>query len=165
MEMILILLFAALVLSVAGVRALLHRRYVASILYIVFAAVPVSILIIFYISLRPKTDLESAVVRANQLIAAAGGSDRICDEAGQIFERFGVSKEKDLTDAELSDYPAIAALKGHFVIIEPDSYIRIRFGTHTDGFEFAIPDRNCRAQLLNRGSSYKLGNSCIVLVR
>ena len=62
-------------------------------------------------TIRPVTDLPSAGVKANKLIASVGGPSKICDEANQMFRRFSVTNVKFFHDSsELKDYPSIAAL-------------------------------------------------------
>lgn len=92
---------------------------------------------------KPVTDLQSADVQAKQLLDSVGGTSKVCDEAVQIFKRFGVSKEIFLSPGELIDYPAVAAL-GTFHSIRPGHppYLSVRVGSHRDGFFIEIADTN-----------------------
>jgi hypothetical protein len=100
--------------------------------------------------LRPVTDVKSAVVQANQLMASAGGPTKVCDEAKQLFKRYEGLHGKDIwfTDADLADCPAIAALakaSRHGAVIEPGENrfpprIEIWIGTRLDGYTIHIVD-------------------------
>lgn len=156
------------VTGVAGAmiaKKLLGRRSVVFTVFFVLAAIAAGIAILVHAA-RPKTDIESAVVRANQLVATVGGPAKVCDEANQMFKRFGVSKQKFLTTAELRDYPAIAAL-GRWPVIFPGSppYISIRVGTHIDGFCFVIPDTDSPGKYPRDNRTVELRDSCVFVQR
>jgi hypothetical protein len=83
-----------------------------------------------------KPSLESVAAQANQLIAAAGGPTKVCNEADKIFARFGM-KSKFLRSRDLNDCPALDALgREHGVVIFPPC-ISIHIGGH-NGFFITI---------------------------
>jgi len=138
---------------------------VRSIAFFTLAMIAAAVVIVFFMT-RPVTDLESAGVQANQLIASVGGPAKVCDEAGQMFRRFGVSEVKFFDPAELKEYPAIAAL-GKVRGIWPGSSprISIRVGTHRDGFFIEIADTNSPAKYPKTSNALELVESCIFVHR
>src|SRR2546427_284764 len=91
-------------------------------------AIPVIVIGLVMYMTKPEMNAESAGIQAKQLIASVGGPSKVCDEASQMFKRFGVSTEERFFNAsELKDYPTIAAL-GEVDGIWPGSppYIKIR---------------------------------------
>lgn len=88
-------------------------------------------------------DIKPARDQANQLIAAVGGPTKVCDEASQIFFRFGISNFRFLTPSELRNYPAIAALgKAQAIVPGFPSTISIQTGTKWNTFFIEIVDTN-----------------------
>jgi hypothetical protein len=86
---------------------------------------------------------ESAAAQARLLIQKVGGAGKICSEANRIFTRFGVNEFKLFSPSELSDYPAISGLGKVDAIYPGDPpYIKIRVGTHINGYIIAILDTN-----------------------
>jgi hypothetical protein len=151
-------------------KKLIGGRKIVFVLLAIFAMVAAAVLILIYTT-RPVTDVESAGVQARKLIASVGGPAKICDEANQMFKRFGESKEKFLETSELKDYPAVAALAalGNFggIWIRPDSppHFSIRVGNHRDGFFIEIADTNSPAKYLKSPNSLELLDSCIFVHR
>src|SRR3989442_14855937 len=107
-------------------------------------------------------DLKSAGTQAEQLITKAGGAAKVCDEACQMFKRFGGSQVKVFSASELEHYPAIAAL-GEVDGIWPGSpaYIKIRVGTHIRGFMIEIADTNSPVKYVKSPNTLELVDSCV----
>jgi hypothetical protein len=92
-------------------------------------------------------------IAAQQLLIKAGSSKLVCEEADKLFQKYKNDSYVFLDQSELkSDYPAIASL-GRVYGIEPEepklgafpgspSYIRVRVGTHFDGFFIDIVERD-----------------------
>ena len=131
----------------------------------VFAVLAAGTLVLIYTT-RPATNLESAGVQANQLLAAAGGPVKVCDEANQMFKRFGVTKVKFFDAAELKDFPSLNAL-GMVRGIWPGSppRISIRVGTHRNGFFFDIADTNSPGKYPKSPDTLELVDSCVFVHR
>jgi hypothetical protein len=108
---------------------------------------------------KPVTNRGSAGSEARKLLAGVGGSSNVCNEADQVFKRFGVAKETFFDSSDLKAYPAIAALGGVCVIF-PDNPPRlsIRIGNHRNGFFIDIPDTNSPAK-------YPVSSDTIELVK
>ena len=144
------------------------RRMALFVALIIFAALAAGVLVLIYTT-RPVTDLKSAGVQANQLIASVGGPARVCDEANQMFKRFGVSELKSFYhDSELKDYPAIAGLGTvDRIRIYPGSppYIAIQVGTHLNGFMIEIADTNGPGKYPTSPGTLELVNSCVFVHR
>jgi hypothetical protein len=145
------------------------RRMALFAALIIFAALAAGVLVLIYTT-KPVTDLKSAGVKANQLMASAGGTGKVCKEASEIFRRFGVSKQRFFSFSELKDYPAIAALctpDMDRVCLYPGqpSYIAIRVGTHRDGFIIEIADTNCPGKYPASPGTLELVNSCVFVHR
>jgi hypothetical protein len=136
--------------------------------FFTLAMIAAAILIIIY-TIRPVTDLKSAGVQANQLIASVGGPAKVCDEANQMFRRFGVSKQKFFFNAsELKEYPAIAGLGTvDRICIYPGSppYIAIQVGTHLNGFMIEIADTNSPGKYPKSSGTLELVDSCVFVHR
>jgi hypothetical protein len=141
----------------------------------IFFSIAAGIGILRY-ALRPVTDVKSAVVQANQLIASVGGPTKVCDEAKQIFKRLRVSEAttRDLTYAELSDCPAIASLGraskfGRAAIHggggDFPPYIDMRFGSHWNCYWIVIADTNGPAKYPGSTYTAELADSCIFVHR
>lgn len=124
---------------------------------------------IFTYTIRPVTDLPSAGVKANKLIASVGGPAKICDEANRMFRAFNVTNVKFFYHtSELRDYPSIAALgTPDRIIIYSGSppYIAIRVGTHLDGFFIKIIDTNGPGTYVKSPNTLQLGDSCVYVHR
>jgi hypothetical protein len=148
-----------------NLKELIGRRKVVFLVFFILAAIAGGIVILIYTT-KPNTNLKSAGVQANQLMAAVGGPAKVCNEASQMFKRFGVSKEKFLTSAELKDYPAIAALgTAQVILLGSPPHISIRVGTHRDGYFIEIADTNSPAQYPHSGNSIELVDSCVFVHR
>jgi len=115
---------------------------------------------------RPTLDLESAGEQANLLVARVGGAAKIRKEANQIFRRFAVTNIHFFSASELKDYPAIFAL-GQVDGIWADSpaYIKVRVGTHINGYIIHIVDTNSASKYVNLSNSVEIGDSCIFVHR
>lgn len=124
---------------------------------------------IFIHTMKPVTDLQSAGVKANKLVASVGGPSKICDEANKMFQRFNVTNVKFFYYAsELRDYPSIAALgTPDRISIYSGSppYIAIRVGTHLDGFFIKIIDTNGPGTYVKSAGTLQLGDSCVYVHR
>jgi len=134
---------------------------------LIFAGIVAAVAIFIYTT-KPVTNLQSAGVKANELIAGAGGSSKICDEAAEMFRRFGVSKQKFFSFSDLRDYPAIAALgAADRICLYPGSppYIAIQVGTHLDGFMIEIADTNSPGRYPKSSNTLELVNSQIFVHR
>jgi hypothetical protein len=140
-------------------------RNIVVIVFFILAAIVAGIAVLTYTT-RPVTNLESAGVEANQLIASVGGPAKVCDEAKAMFKRFGIMKEKFLSPSELMDYPAIAALGAAHVIL-PDSppRISIRVGTHLNGFFIEIVDTNSPGKYAKLPDILELVDYCVFVHR
>ncbi len=94
-------------------------------------------------------DLNSAVVTTKNLLIKAGGSEKVCAEADEIFRRYGTTEQIFFTANLLKDYPAMTSL-GNVDYIMPDapSYIKIRVGTHFNGFMIKILDGGARQEFV-----------------
>lgn len=132
------------------------------------ALIAAAVVFVIY-TIKAVTDLKSAGVQANQLIANVGGPAKVCDEANQMFRRFGISKQKFFFYAsELKDYPAIAGLgKIDRICIYPGSppYIAIQVGTHLNGFMIEIADTNSPGKYPKSSNTLELVNSQIFVHR
>jgi hypothetical protein len=146
-QLVLAVIVAGILLFIFSIKSMKRRVFAA----VLICATIATGIVIFLHMLRPVTDVKSAVVQANKLIASAGGPAEVCDEASQIFKRFAVPERepwRDLTTAELEDYPVIAALgkASEFgAIIRPGETsfpprIEIRVGTRLDGYTIHIVD-------------------------
>jgi len=91
---------------------------------------------------KPKTDLRSANVQADHLLAAVGGPTKVCIEANEIFRHFGVAKERFLDPSDLKDYPSIAGIGTAHILPGSPPRISIRVGNHINGFTVDIFDTN-----------------------
>jgi hypothetical protein len=102
---------------------------------------------------RHNMDIPSMIVDARDLIQNAGGTDKICEEADQLFNKYGTKSNTLFTDGMLDDYPAINSLKGRWCWIEPGSssypgwpgepaMLEVMAGTHFDGFFIDIVQRD-----------------------
>jgi hypothetical protein len=140
------------------------------VMFFTLAMVAIAIVIVIYTT-RPATNLESAGVQANQLIASVGGPAKVCDEASQMFKRFGVAKEEFFETSELKDFPAIAALAAlgnvNGIWIWPGSppRISIRVGTHLNGFFIEIADTNSPGKYVKSTNTLELVESCVFVHR
>jgi hypothetical protein len=125
------------------------------------------VIVVVMYATKPDMDVESAGVQANQLIASVGGPAKVCDEASQIFKRFGVvSNVKFFNPSELKDYPTIASL-GNVDGIWPGepSYIKIRVGTHINGFIIQIVDTNNPVKYVKSSNTLEVIDSCVFVHR
>jgi hypothetical protein len=153
-----------------NLKKLTGGRKIVFVLFAIFATVAAAVVILIYTT-RPVTDVESAGVQAKKLITSVGGSAKVCDEASQMFKRFGVSKENFYETSKLKDYPAIAALSalGNFdgIWIRPDSppHISIRIGNHRDGFFIEIADTNSPAKYVKSPTTLEIVDSCVFVHR
>ena len=127
-----------------------------------------AVVIVIY-TIRPVTNLESAGIQAKQLIGSVGGSAKVCDEAGQMFKRFGVSEMKSFfIPSELKDYPSIAGLgTADRIRIYPGNppYIAIRIGTHLNGFMIEIADTNSPGKYAKSSNTLELVDSQVFVHR
>jgi len=121
-----------------------------------FIVIVVSFWFVSYASLgfRDRTlPVASAAEEARAMLIKAGGPDKIRDEAGAMFVRFGRGKIGFMSN-ELGEYPGISSL-GIIDCIMPDSsdfpaYIKIRVRTHINGFMIAVCDpKNPRKPISN----------------
>jgi len=137
----------------------------SKIIYLTLATLFIVIVVVMYTT-KPVLNVESAGIQANQLIVSAGGSSKVCDEASQMFKRFGVSNVKFFNSSELKDYPAIAAL-GTVDGIWPGSppYIKIRVGTHIRGFIIEIADTNSPVKHVKSTNMLEVVDSCVFVHR
>lgn len=137
-------------------------------MFFIFVTIAAAIAVLIYTT-RPVTNLESAGLQANQLIARVGGPAKVCNEANEIFRRFGVSKMKFFFNAsELKDCPAIAGLATmDRICIYPGSqpYISIRIDTHLNGFMIEIADTNSPGKYAQSSGALELVNSCVIVHR
>jgi hypothetical protein len=114
---------------------------------------------------RPRLDVEPMRQQATQLLANVG-PEKVCEEANQIFGRFGTEKLRFFEKADLTDYPAIAALgKVDGIWPGPPAYIKIRIGTHMDGYIMEIADTNSSAKYEPSTNCVELVKSCIFVHR
>jgi hypothetical protein len=115
---------------------------------------------------RPVTNLQSAGVQANQLMMSVGGTPKVCDEAIEIFKRFGVSKQIYLSVSELKDYPVVAALgTAHVILPGSPPRLSIRVGSHRDGFFIEIADTNSSSKYPKSLNTLELVDSQIFVHR
>ncbi len=90
---------------------------------------------------RSNKSLYAASKSTQKLLGEAGGTAVVCAEADQMFERFGVGRQVFFTPQMLKDYPAVNSLGNVDYIMPGDpSYIKIRVGSHLDGFMIKIID-------------------------
>ena len=75
---------------------------------------------------------EMTMSQARKLFARVGGANKINQEAGILFARFGTRETRFLSASELKDFPAISTLGNSVVLLgySPDTAaeIQIRFG-------------------------------------
>ena len=146
-------------------KELIGRRKVVFLVFFVFATIAVGIVILIYTT-KPETNLESAGVQANKLIAAVGGPAKVCNEANEMFTHFGVLKEKFLSPSELKGYSAIAALgTAHVILPGSPPRISIRVGTHLNGFFIEIADTNGPSNYVNSPGTLELVDFCVFVHR
>ena len=109
---------------------------------------------------------EAVLSQATHLIRTAGGSERICDQANEMFRRFGNARMRILRRADLADYPAISAL-GTVDGIWPGNppYIKVRVGTQVRGFIIKIADPSSRVNDIQHSDGVDLTESCISVYR
>jgi len=130
-----------------------------------FAVIAIAVVIVIFTT-RPATSLKTAGIQANQLITSAGGPAKICDEASQMFKRFGISKERFLSASDLKDYPAIAALgESHVILPDNPPRMSIRVGTHLNGYFIEIADTNSPIKYIQSSNTLELVKSCIFVHR
>jgi hypothetical protein len=93
---------------------------------------------------RPNLDMPSAIRDATALIAKAGGADEVCKEADQLFHRYPTTNSFYLfQDSDLKDFPAIMSLgRVNGIWSGPPNRIRVRVGTHFDGYAIEILETN-----------------------
>jgi|SRR5579862_6152275 len=117
-------------------------------------------------SLRINLDLPSAGESAKELLAKAGGADRVCEEARQIFQEYGVTNQTFFYDGMLTKYPAVASLgRVDYIMPGPPAHIKIRAGTHLDGFTMKIVDTNTDAKLQRGADTLEIVKGCIYVSR
>jgi hypothetical protein len=96
---------------------------------------------IYYIRLfHRETGAEPVRQPALALLNKAGGADKVCLEADQMFKAYGASNLTMFLPSDLRNYPAIASL-GTVDGIWPGhpAYIQIRVGNlHLDGYRIEI---------------------------
>jgi hypothetical protein len=148
-----------------NLKELIGRRKVVFLVFLVFATIAAGLVMLIYTT-RPVTNLEPAGVQAKHLITSAGGPAKVCDEANQMFKRFGVTEVKFFDPADLKDFPALTAL-GTVRGIWPGSppRISIRVGTHQDGFFFDIADTNSPGKYPKTPDTLELVDSCVFVHR
>jgi len=143
-------------------------RNIVFVVFFIVAMIAAAIVILIYTTKQLRS-LESAGVQANQLIASVGGPAKVCEEANEMFKRFGVSKVRFFFNAsELKDYPAIAGLGTvDRICIYPGSppYIAIRIGTHLNGFMIEIADTNGPGKYVKSPGTLELVDSCVFVHR
>ena len=136
------------------------------VVILILAVVAAAAVAVLIYTTKPVSDLHSAGVQANRLMANVGGTQKICDEAVEIFKRFGVSKQTFLSAAELKDYPAVAALgTAHVVLPGSPPHLSIRVGSHRDGFFIEIADTNSPANYPKSSNTLELVHSQIFVHR
>lgn len=102
-----------------------------------------------------KTPAETAA-----MFQKAGGVDKVAAEARVIFEKFGTKEYRNLTEADLKDFPAISTLGNAFGIYPKDAgspaHIRIRSGAHDDSKVIFIYDSSEAYQIPHSSSTIKV---------
>jgi hypothetical protein len=121
------------------------KRWGAGRTLAVILCLGVAGIVTLLVKMRPNLDIPSMNVDARDLIQKAGGTDKICDEADQIFKKYGTESRPEFDSDTLSDYPAINSLRGRHCWMEPESasftgwpgspaMIKVMAGTHFDGY-------------------------------
>lgn len=139
----------------------LRKTALISLIVLVFIALLTALLVY-----RPTSDITSAGSDAQLRIEAAGGTEKVCAEANQIFARFGASKLKIFSPSELTDYPAVLAL-GRVDGIFPGNppFIKVRVGTHINGYIIELMNTNNYPRLEQPRKGVQLIGSCIAVHR
>lgn len=109
-----------------------------------------------------KAKLPPPKQAAQLLLERAGGTAEVCREANQMFKRFGVDKITFLGSDDLKSYPAVSAL-GKVDGIWPGSpaYIKIRIGTHRDGYLISILDTNSAVSYEKGPNEVEIVGGCV----
>ena len=109
----------------------------------VFIAIAVLAAFIIPSRMLVNTSMTAAGDVAQQLLTQSGGADRVCKEADQIFQQFGITNQTFFLNNILSNYPAITALgKVDYIMPDTQAYIKIRVGNHLNGYIIQIVDTN-----------------------
>jgi hypothetical protein len=99
----------------------------------------------------------------------AGGVDKVNQEAKNIFNQFGTSDVKFLTQSNLNSFPAISSL-GNSVVLYPESidtvkfppHIEIRFGSHFNATTVFIFETNNIVQFKNNSGFFQVTSNIYV---
>ncbi len=145
-----------------------HAMTLVVFIVTVVAGLVVASMILRYMFGPVVVKPETARAEAIQLIARVGGIAKVCEEASQIFKRFGVSKWYSLNSRETKDYPAIAALTNagwRGIEIEPYSpaFIQISVGNHQRNYVIIIFESDDEKSVFTR-DALRLEDSCIFVV-
>jgi len=122
-------------------------------------------------ALRPKHDIQSALMQANQLIANVGGGSKVCNEARQLFKRYESAEEKFVRSSDMVEYPAISALvhanvdgiANFLPNSPPQPHIYIRIGNHRDGYAIVIVGTDVSGKFVQDPAGVKVADSCIFI--
>jgi hypothetical protein len=137
----------------------MKRNYTRIVIFVLALSAVVAFVILrraMNRSRSPQETKEGAV----ELLTKAGGADRLCEEADQMFNRFGESNLQSFENSELKAYPCIAELGGQ-VGIFPDNpaCLQIRVGNHADSYFILIYSTNNVKKHLKAPYEMELYNS------
>lgn len=130
----------------------------------VCGAIAIVVLLVFAVRTLRVRHLGNEAIKqsASSLLQRAGGSDKVCAEARQLFSKFGVSKMTFFYGDELKNCPALTTLGTVDGIWPGDPpYIKIRVGTHLNGYIIKIIDTNSDSKSVMSTNSVELVPSCI----
>jgi hypothetical protein len=127
---------------------------------IVFLIIFGVILAILFLRPRfhPNYDLTSASRSALARIDMAGGPEKICREADEIFREFGTTNLQFFGPTDISNYPSIASLGDvNGIFPGPPACISIKVGDHFTGFFIRILSTNALAEYVPSTNETRIG--------